>query len=77
MTQIPIARRLPAAALTVAGAADDLRSGVTRAAESIDSGNAHAKLEALIEATRSAVDDADELPAGTAGRAAALGIAVR
>ncbi|MHB8869577.1 MAG: hypothetical protein ACYC6T_16560 [Thermoleophilia bacterium] len=77
MTLNPIARRLPAASLTVAGAADDLQSGVTLAAERIDSGSAHAELEALIEATRSAVDAADELPAGTAGRAAALGIAVR
>lgn len=41
-----------AAALIVAGRAADLREGVAQAAESIDSGRAHAKIEALARATR-------------------------
>ena len=40
-----------AAALMLGGVADDLRDGARRAAESIDSGAALAKLEHLIEAT--------------------------
>lgn len=63
-----------AAALTVAGAAADLASGVILAARSIDSGTALAKLEALVEATQSAVAAADDIPAGTGGRAAAMGV---
>ncbi|OYX44306.1 MAG: anthranilate phosphoribosyltransferase [Rhodobacterales bacterium 32-67-9] len=43
-----------AAALVVAGAASDLRDGVARAAESIDSGAAKAKIEALVRATQGA-----------------------
>ncbi|MFZ5708405.1 MAG: anthranilate phosphoribosyltransferase [Pseudomonadota bacterium] len=43
-----------AAALVVAGRAADLREGVARAAESIDSGAAAAKLAALAAATRAA-----------------------
>ena len=40
-----------AAALVVAGDGDDLKEGVARAKESIDSGAAKAKLTALVEAT--------------------------
>ena len=43
-----------AAALVVAGKASDLRDGVARAAESIDSGAAKAKIEALARATQGA-----------------------
>lgn len=43
-----------AAALVVAGKASDLRDGVARAAESIDSGAAKAKVEALARATQAA-----------------------
>jgi anthranilate phosphoribosyltransferase len=43
-----------AAALWVAGAADDLASGLGRAQESLDSGAARAKLAALVEATAGA-----------------------
>lgn len=43
-----------AAALVVAGKASDLRDGVARAAESIDSGAAKAKVEALAAATQAA-----------------------
>ncbi|WP_299924752.1 anthranilate phosphoribosyltransferase [uncultured Pelagimonas sp.] len=43
-----------AAALTVAGKAADLRVGVEMARESIDSGAAKAKIEALAEATQAA-----------------------
>nr|WP_255670630.1 anthranilate phosphoribosyltransferase [Cognatishimia sp. F0-27] len=43
-----------AAALVVAGRAADLRDGVTMARESIDSGAARAKLEALAAATQAA-----------------------
>ncbi len=41
-----------AAAITVAGDGDDLKEGVARAAESIDSGAAKAKTEALAKATQ-------------------------
>ena len=41
-----------AAAIVVAGDGDDLKDGVARAAESIDSGAAKAKTEALIKATQ-------------------------
>ncbi|MFD3191377.1 anthranilate phosphoribosyltransferase [Sedimentitalea sp. HM32M-2] len=41
-----------AAALAVAGAVDDLRDGVARAAESIDSGAARAKVAALAKITQ-------------------------
>ena len=41
-----------AAALVVAGRADDLASGVRAAAESVDSGAAARKLDALVRATR-------------------------
>lgn len=64
-----------AAALMVAGAADDLPSGMALAMQSIDSGRALAKLVALVGATRNAMVDADEISTGTGGRAAALGIA--
>ena len=40
-----------AAAIVVSGDGDDLKEGVTRASESIDSGAAKAKLAALVEAT--------------------------
>lgn len=40
-----------AAAIVVAGDGDDLKAGVARAAESIDSGAAKAKTEALVKAT--------------------------
>ncbi|WP_347313289.1 anthranilate phosphoribosyltransferase [Defluviimonas sp. SAOS-178_SWC] len=43
-----------AAALVVAGKASDLRDGVARAAESIDSGAAKAKIDALARATQRA-----------------------
>ena len=43
-----------AAALTVAGKADDLRQGVEMARESIDSGAAKAKIDALAKATQAA-----------------------
>ncbi|MDA7429040.1 anthranilate phosphoribosyltransferase [Primorskyibacter aestuariivivens] len=43
-----------AAALLVAGKADDLKSGVELAAESIDSGAAKAKIDALAKATQGA-----------------------
>ena len=43
-----------AAALVVAGTVDDLKSGVERAAESIDSGAAKAKIDALAKATQGA-----------------------
>ncbi|WP_340109178.1 anthranilate phosphoribosyltransferase [Pikeienuella sp. HZG-20] len=46
-----------AAALVVAGAAPDLREGARRAAESIDSGAARAKVEALAKITNEAPDD--------------------
>ncbi len=42
------------AAIYVGGGAGDLREGIIRAAGSIDSGNARARLDALIEATREA-----------------------
>ena len=42
-----------AAALVVAGRAQNLREGVAVAAEAIDDGRAYAKLQALIEFTRS------------------------
>jgi len=42
------------AAIYVGGGAGDLRGGIIRAAGSIDSGNARARLDALIEATREA-----------------------
>jgi len=42
------------AAIYTGGQARDLRHGIEYAATSIDSGNAGARLEALIEATRSA-----------------------
>ena len=41
-----------AAALVVAGAASDLRDGVARAAEAIDSGAARDKVAALAEITK-------------------------
>lgn len=41
------------AALVVAGLASDLKEGVAMAADAIDSGRAHEKLEALIDFTRS------------------------
>lgn len=63
-----------AAALVVAGAADDLGAGVVLAAGSIDSGAAREKLRALVEATRAAAAAADDTPAGTGGRAAAMGV---
>ena len=43
-----------AAALVVAGVADDLRDGVARAADSIDSGAARAKIEAVARITQGA-----------------------
>ncbi len=46
------------AALAVAGEAADLRDGVSQAARSIDSGQARAKLRALVELTTSAGDGA-------------------
>ena len=42
------------AAIYIGGQARDLREGIGRAASSIDSGNAGARLDALIEATRGA-----------------------
>ncbi|MDD1694978.1 MAG: anthranilate phosphoribosyltransferase [Methanoregula sp.] len=42
------------AAIYVGGLARDLRDGIARAGASIDSGNALARLDALVEATRSA-----------------------
>jgi anthranilate phosphoribosyltransferase len=42
------------AAIYTGGQARDLHEGISRAATSIDSGNAGARLDALIEATRSA-----------------------
>ncbi|MGB8276160.1 MAG: anthranilate phosphoribosyltransferase, partial [Alphaproteobacteria bacterium] len=44
-----------AAALVVAGAADDLRGGAARAAEAIDTGSARAVLDRLIEITAGAL----------------------
>ena len=44
-----------AAALTVAGHASDLREGVAKAAESIDSGAARAKIAALAKLTSETV----------------------
>ncbi|MHB9149322.1 MAG: anthranilate phosphoribosyltransferase [Thermoleophilia bacterium] len=65
-----------AAALTVAGVTNDLTSGVAMAARSIDSGMALAKLEALVETTQTVAEVADDIPAGTGGRAAAMGVIV-
>ncbi len=49
-----VVRLNAAAALWVAGAAADLRDGLARAAESLDSGAALAKLDALVAATSDA-----------------------
>ena len=43
-----------AAAIYIGGQARDLHEGIGRAASSVDSGDAHARLDALVEATRSA-----------------------
>ncbi len=49
-----------AAALVVAGIADDLAAGVTLAAAAVDDGRATATLERLVTLTHEATDDAEE-----------------
>jgi anthranilate phosphoribosyltransferase len=50
-----------AAALMVAGAVSDIRSGVTRAAEVLETGAARAKLNALIEASNEASSSSEAI----------------
>ncbi len=63
-----------AAALMVAGRADDLRSGLVLAAESIDSGRALGVLDALIATSQDALRSGSRTDPPGASRGVGLGV---